>query len=104
MRAARVYLFAVVVFLLPVCAGCSISEKEELDIGRKTHAQFERQFGGLYPDGRVQEYVNSVGMTVARYAGRPQLDWQFAVVNSRTVNAFAVPGGYVYITRGLLFR
>src|SRR4030095_5667387 len=50
------------------------------------------------------EYVNQVGLSVARYAGRPQLDWRFAVVNSSQVNAFAVPGGYIYITQGLLFR
>lgn len=43
-------------------------------------------------------------MDMARYAGRPEMDWQFHVLNSDQVNAFAVPGGYIYITRGLLFR
>jgi predicted Zn-dependent protease len=94
--------FAVV--LIASIAGCSISEKEEIEIGRKTHAQFEQQSGGMYPDPQVQAYVSSVGMSLAQYAGRPTLDWQFAVVNSSQVNAFAVPGGYIYITQGLLFR
>jgi predicted Zn-dependent protease len=84
--------------------GCAVSEKEELDIGRKSHAQFEKQSGGAYPDQQLQTYVNQVGMSVARYAGRPTLDWQFLVVNSDQINAFAVPGGYIYITQGLLFR
>jgi predicted Zn-dependent protease len=99
-----VHLAVCFIALTGLLAGCSISEKEEIDIGRKTHAQFEKQFGGVYPDQRVQQYVSAVGMGVARYAGRPNLDWQFAVVNSGQVNAFAVPGGYIYITQGLLFR
>ncbi|MEO6436722.1 MAG: M48 family metallopeptidase [Tepidisphaeraceae bacterium] len=90
-------------FLL-LLVGCSISEKEEIEMGRQSHAQFEKEFGGLYPDQHVQQYVNGVGSTMARYAGRPNLQWQFAVVSSDQINAFAVPGGYIYITQGLLFR
>ena len=85
-------------------AGCTVNEKQELEMGRKLHAQFERESGGPYPDPHVQQYVNAVGQTVARYAGRPNLEWQFVVLNSDQINAFAVPGGYIYITRGLLFR
>jgi predicted Zn-dependent protease len=105
-RTPRACLCAIILLIIlgPFAVGCSISENQELELGRKSHAQFEKQFGGLYPDSRVQQYVNSVGQTVAHYAGRPNLDWQFAVVNSDTPNAFAVPGGYIYITRGLLFR
>jgi len=58
----------------------------------------------LYPDSQIQQYVNTVGTSVARYAGRPNLEWRFSVVNSKQINAFAVPGGYIYITQGLLFR
>lgn len=93
-----------ILFCILLGCGCSISEKEELELGRKSHGQFEKQFGGKFPDQRVQQYVNAVGMTMARYAGRPNLDWQYAVVNSKQVNAFAVPGGYIYVTQGLLFR
>jgi beta-barrel assembly-enhancing protease len=104
-RATRSLL---VVFLLigagGAAGGCSINEQQEIELGRKSHAQFEKEFGGLYPDAHVQQYVESVGQLMARRAGRPSLDWQFAVVNSDQVNAFAVPGGYVYVTRGLLFR
>jgi len=73
-------------------------------MGQQLHPKFEKESGGLYPDSQVQEYVNTVGLSVARYAGRPNLEWRFSVVNSKQVNAFAVPGGYIYITQGLLFR
>src|SRR5687767_3611579 len=93
-----------IVLLVFVATGCAISEEKEIEIGRQSHAQFEREFGGIYPDQQIQQYTSRVGMDMARYAGRPKLPWQFAVLNSKQVNAFAVPGGYVYITRGLLFR
>ena len=95
-----------VVFLLLLCGagGCSISEEQELAMGRKLHGQFEKESGGLHPDSQLQQYVSSVGMSLAQHAGRPQLDWRFSVVNSDQINAFAVPGGYIYLTQGLLFR
>ena len=91
-------------FCVALLSGCTINEQKEIQIGAETHGQFEREFGGKYPDPQLQAYVSNVGMSVARYAGRPQLPWQFAVLNSDQVNAFAVPGGYVYVTQGLLFR
>jgi len=94
--------------LLLLCAagtgGCTVTEKEELQMGRQLHGKFEKESGGLYPDQQVQQYVSSVGMTLAQHAGRPNLDWRFSVVNSDQINAFAVPGGYIYLTQGLLFR
>ena len=93
-----------ILVLLFITTGCAISEEQEIEIGRESHAQFERQFGGKYPDPQLQQYVHGVGMGMARYAGRPKLPWSFAVLNSNQVNAFAVPGGWVYITQGLLFR
>jgi predicted Zn-dependent protease len=101
-RSTHRFLLVCVVLLVQV--GCAISEKEEIKMGRESHQQFEKEFGGLYPDQVVQQYVNGVGMEMARYAGRPNLDWSFRVVNSDQINAFAVPGGYIYITQGLLFR
>jgi predicted Zn-dependent protease len=96
---------AVLLLLLPFAGGgCTISEKEELAMGRQLHGEFEREAGGLYPDVEVQQYVDAVGQRLARYAGRPNLPWRFSVVNSTQINAFAVPGGYIYLTRGLLFR
>jgi beta-barrel assembly-enhancing protease len=93
-----------VLLILVLVTGCTISEKEEVSMGQQLHSKFEKESGGLYPDSQVQQYVNTVGLSVARYAGRANLDWRFSVVNSPQVNAFAVPGGYIYVTQGLLFR
>lgn len=87
-----------------LATGCAVSEKEELSMGQKFHPQFEKESGGRYADPVVQSYVNSVGMEMARRAGRPEMKWQFHVLSSPQINAFAVPGGYIYITQGLLFR
>jgi predicted Zn-dependent protease len=57
---------------------------------------------GVYTDARLQEYVQSIGMKLARASERPNLPWHFTVVDSPAVNAFALPGGYLYITRGIL--
>lgn len=94
----------VVVLMLLSGAGCKISEQDEMKLGRDNHAKFEQEFGGRYNNPPVQQYVNSIGMSLARYAGRPNLDWQFHVLASDQINAFAVPGGYIYITQGLLYR
>jgi predicted Zn-dependent protease len=91
--------------LLQLSVGCAMmSQADEIKMGRESAPKFEQQNGGLYPDPVVQQYVNSVGMRMAEQAGRPDLPWQFRVLNSNQVNAFALPGGYVYLTRGLLFR
>jgi predicted Zn-dependent protease len=98
----RWLILCLIVLVAPL--GCAISEREEIEMGRESHPQFEKEFGGLYPDEVVQQYVSHVGTEMARYAGRPNLEWRFRVVNSDQINAFAVPGGYIYITQGLLFQ
>jgi beta-barrel assembly-enhancing protease len=55
----------------------------------------------LVNDAKLQQYVNKVGRYVATQSGRPDLNWTFGVIESPSANAFAAPGGYVYITRGL---
>jgi len=60
--------------------------------------------GGLWANDRAQKYVNRVGRWVAANSERPTLAWKFGVLDSDAVNAFAAPGGYVFITRGLLLR
>jgi predicted Zn-dependent protease len=97
------------VFMLPIALpGCasagSISEEQEIQLGRESAPQFEKQFGGVYPDQGVQRYVDKVGHSIVTFAGRHELPWRFRVLNSDQVNAFALPGGFVYITQGLLFR
>ena len=91
-----------VLLLLPILGGCAISEDEEIKMGLQSAPKIEKEFGGLYPDQQVQSYVREVGMGMVKYTDRSDLPWDFKVVNSKIINAFALPGGQVYITKGLL--
>jgi predicted Zn-dependent protease len=79
-----------------------MSESDEVRIGRETHPQVLAEFGGAYADPELQRYVGSLGQLLSRTSDRPDLRYSFTVLDSPIVNAFAIPGGYVYITRGLL--
>ena len=57
---------------------------------------------GLYDDAALSAYVNATGQKVAHVSHLPDLEWHFTILDDPTVNAFAMPGGYIYITRGLL--
>jgi predicted Zn-dependent protease len=78
-----------------------MSEAEEIQLGREADAQIRREMG-LYRDPALQEYVGVIGQRLARTSERPGLPWSFAVVDSPAVNAFALPGGFIYLTRGIL--
>jgi hypothetical protein len=78
-----------------------MSEAQEIQLGREADPQVRAEMG-VYPDPAWQEYVQSVGLKLAKASERPDLPWSFAVVDVPAVNAFALPGGYIYITRGLL--
>lgn len=78
-----------------------VSEPEEIEIGQ---GMVETLLGArpLLDDPELQRYVNAVGLWVARQSERPDLPWQFAVNDSDHINAFAAPGGYVIVTRGMM--
>ncbi len=78
-----------------------MSEAQEISIGQEQDALI-RQEMGVYNDAGLQSYVNSIGMTLAKLSERPNLPWHFTVVDQAAINAFALPGGYIYITRGIL--
>jgi predicted Zn-dependent protease len=78
-----------------------MSEQQEIQIGRESDAEVRRQMG-LYDDAGLQRYVADVGLRLAGAAHRPSLPWTFAVVDESAVNAFALPGGFIYLTRGIL--
>ncbi len=78
-----------------------MSEAEELAIGQQADAEIRREMG-VYDDRELQRYVSDIGHRLAAVSHRPNLPWTFTVVDSPAINAFAVPGGYVYITRGIL--
>ncbi|MGQ0648294.1 MAG: M48 family metallopeptidase [Gemmatimonadaceae bacterium] len=72
-------------------------------MGQTYSAQINRQLK-IVQDGEINRYINLLGDSIARVADDRSLDWQFYVVDSKEVNAFAVPGGFVYVNRGLIER
>ena len=78
-------------------------EKEEIAIGQDVAARLVGA-APLVSDARIQQYVNRVGRWLALQSERPDLPWHFGVLDAPQVNAFAVPGGTIFITRGLLAR
>jgi predicted Zn-dependent protease len=78
-----------------------LSEAEEMAIGQQQDAEIRREMG-VYDDPELQRYVNDIGQSLARVSHRPNLPWSFTIVDSPAINAFALPGGYIYVTRGIL--
>src|SRR5947207_8584537 len=78
-----------------------VSEAQEIAMGRESDPQVRQQYG-IAEGQALQNYVETVGRKLVRVSHRPNLEWHFAVVDSPVVNAFAIPGGYVYVTRGIL--
>jgi predicted Zn-dependent protease len=96
-----------------LCTGCAtnpvtgkqdivlMSEKDEIAMGEQVNAQIMQQ-ERVYNDIELQNYVQYVGTKLAQKSHRPELNYRFTVLDSKDVNAFALPGGYIYVTRGLL--
>jgi predicted Zn-dependent protease len=78
-----------------------ISESQEISLGREAAQEAEASIG-LVDDPDLQQYVERVGMALAKTSERPALPWRFAVVDDPTPNAFALPGGFIYVTRGMV--
>lgn len=78
-----------------------VSEAQEIQMGREADADVRKTMG-VYTDAAWQAYVTNVGMKLAKASHRPNLPWKFTVVDEPAVNAFALPGGFIYITRGIL--
>jgi predicted Zn-dependent protease len=80
-----------------------VNEQQEAEIGRE-YAAVLLGAGPLLDNPEVQRYVNRVGRWLSLHSERPDLNWQFGVIDSNNINAFATPGGYVLITKGLVAR
>lgn len=102
-----------IISLMLALAGCAqnpvtgsndfvmMSESQEIAIGRQNDEQVKKQYK-VYGSKALQDYVNKVGQHIARESHRPNLQYHFTVLDTPDINAFALPGGYVYITRGIL--
>ncbi len=76
--------------------------EDELRVGAEQHPKILEQFGGAYRNAAVTAYVDRIGQRLARVSDLPNLNYTFTVLDDDIVNAFALPGGYIYISRGLL--
>jgi predicted Zn-dependent protease len=107
------YSIHILWFAILIIASCAVnpvtgkrelslySEQDEIAIGKQTDEQIRNQYG-IYNDPALNEYVARVGASLGPHTHRSHLQYHFAVLDSPVVNAFAVPGGYVYVTRGIL--
>ena len=82
---------------------CAVSQQQEVQLGATSAAQVDSQLP-LIRDAAVQSYVTTLGNQLARVTDDRSLTWHFTVVDSREVNAFALPGGWIYVNRGLIER
>lgn len=102
-----------VLFVLGSLVGCAVnpatgrtdfvmmSEQQEIEMGRSYAQEIAKQYP-RYADEKLQAYVQQVGERVARHGHRSHLNYSFTVIDSPDVNAFAIPGGHIYIHRGLM--
>jgi predicted Zn-dependent protease len=106
-------LFPALLLLLAACATnpvthkrefSLVSEGQEIQIGQESHPQVIRQFGVYEEKPELNRLVDSIGHRLAATSDRPNLPWHFTVIDTPMVNAMALPGGYIYITRGMLER
>jgi len=107
---------ALLVLVLPFCffVGCFtnpitgrqelmlFSPRQDIEIGRKYAPHLERQLGGRITDQTLQNYIDGVGQRIASVSHNPDFEYRFVALNHESTNAFALPGGYVFITRGML--
>lgn len=98
---SRLAVATLVVAAAVVVAGCPVSQDQEVAIGQADAAQIDSQLPIIH-DTMVDRFITALGRSMASRTSRADLDWHFTVVNSPEVNAFAIPGGYVYVNRGAI--
>jgi len=94
---------AAMVALAGLAAGCGISQQQEVQIGAEQAQQVNQQLP-IINDPAINRYLNVLGDSLAHVTSRADLDWHFYMVNTNDFNAFALPGGYIYINRGVAER
>ena len=111
MKLTRLTLFPLTIFFLFLsCARNPVtgkrdfmlmSESQEIAMGKQSDPEI-KSFFGVYDDDQLQKFIQQKGKAMAAISHRPDLPYEFKVVDSPVVNAFAVPGGYIYFTRGIM--
>lgn len=107
------FIFICSLFAATLYSGCArnpvtgkkevvlMSEEQEIAMGKEADPQIIAQFG-LYEDKALQEYLNQVGQKIASVSHRKNIQYNFRLLDAELINAFALPGGYVYFTRGIM--
>ena len=97
-----------------LCTGCAVNpitgeeelmlfpEQQDIAIGRKYAPEIEKQMGGRIDNLQLQNYIDYVGRRIARISHKPYFEYHFVALEHKSVNALALPGGYIFITRGML--
>jgi beta-barrel assembly-enhancing protease len=99
----RRLVLPIAVALTAASAGCVASTQQELKLGADYAAQIDQQLP-IVRDPESVRYINVLGDSIARVSDSRGLQWQFSIVDQPEINAFAVPGGYIYVNRGLIER
>src|SRR3990167_1250470 len=109
----KLIFYLLILFISPFLLQCAInpvtktydfiliSDSQEVSIGANADKEVLNTYG-QYSDPKLQEYINEVGQRVASVSDRKNIEYFFTIVDSPEKNAFALPGGYIYITRGIL--
>jgi predicted Zn-dependent protease len=97
-----------------LCAGCAVNpitgqkrlmlmpEQQDIELGRQVAPEVEKQMGGKIADKSLQNYIDDVGQKIATVGHKPYWEYHFVALNDKSVNAFTLPGGYIFITKGML--
>lgn len=94
-------LSLLLLLILSSTGAFSMSVEEEIQLGRQEHQKIIAKFG-VYRNQELQAYINRVGQRVAAESSREEIEYTFTVLNDDIINAFALPGGFIYVTRGML--
>jgi predicted Zn-dependent protease len=78
-----------------------LTQRQEIELGREAAAQIERQMPILH-DATIEAYIDQLGQSLVEYSGRGNIEYRFKIVNTEDINAFALPGGFIYVHRGLI--
>lgn len=107
-------MWGVVAILLAFLVGCGTAPKtdrtdrlrqeieEEVAVGKMMAQRLAGFYGTYFEDKKALHYINMVGQTLLRKSGRPEIKYYFGILNTDEINAFATPGGYIFVTKGLL--
>src|ERR1700730_16876559 len=93
--------FPALAALVVLAAACSVSQDQEVALGQQDAAEINAQLP-IVTDPAISDYIQTLGQSIAKKTSRADLDWHFYVVNTKQVNAFALPGGFIYVNRGLI--